>query len=506
MRVEFPLVAAALAASAAAPPPPTLSASAAPTSSAAWPQYTPVPGKSGYFFSLGNHRFRIGLPNTTHEVARLPKKHSRQSAKRVTAAATTAAATAVGVNVTWRRADLDPLQKAVFVQTANGTTVDCTYDPNTATSHEATFQISPVAGEADYYLYYMPFTTCEYSGGACEYGAQSVYAVPGVEGSCVPSTSSRVHGAGVVYDATDANVQYEARAPFQTFDPMEFPMTPTERDAFVASHTAAAHSSSSSSKSPQHPSDMDSELVRDGCAESVIVVAEHHDFPVKMTSAMPSRWLITAPDTPGIELTCLAGAHLAFQAAVVNVGNGGAGAANVTVHQTVFSDFVSAAGASIPSSAARCMNSEGVDFWGRNVSWTLPGIPGGDGVLPLWLALVVPSDVAPGTYAGSLNVSVSCGADAGVQQVQVNITVLPGSPVPFGGDDNISSGSRLHWFDSRLGLGNTAPLPSPYAFAFNLCVWFQSRSTCEDTHRCWLCNLVSAPGTLQSRQMPARPL
>ena len=35
----------------------------------------------------------------------------------------------------------------------------------------------------------MPFTTCEYEGGACVYGAQSVYDSIGANGSCTNAST-----------------------------------------------------------------------------------------------------------------------------------------------------------------------------------------------------------------------------------------------------------------------------------------------------------------------------
>ena len=46
-----------------------------------------------------------------------------------------------------------------------------------------------------------------------------------------------------------------------------------------------------------------------------------------------------------------------------------------------------------------------------------------------------------------------------VRSVAVQLLVA-GQPLPHGGDDEISRGTRLHWLDSRLGLAES--LPAPY--------------------------------------------
>jgi len=52
------------------------------------------------------------------------------------------------------------------------------------------------------------------------------------------------------------------------------------------------------------------------------------------------------------------------------------------------------------------------------------------------------------------------GGGGGTATVAVNLTVA-GPLLPNGGDDDIDRGTRLHWFDSRLGIGGDA-VPSPY--------------------------------------------
>ena len=82
---------------------------------------------------------------------------------------------------------------------------------------------------ADYHIYYMSFTTCEYSGGTCVYGAQAVYDKPGANGSCTSNSSAGVTAAksGLL------TAVYEARAPFESFQPMEMPMTAGELEAWL---------------------------------------------------------------------------------------------------------------------------------------------------------------------------------------------------------------------------------------------------------------------------------
>ena len=130
-----------------------------------WPAYKPLAARPGYFSSVGNHRFNISVP-----------------------AAEAAGAAAVVATAVWRRPDSAPLSKAVYITSAanSSTPIPCSFvgEPS---ADSATVTFAPVAGSTEYFLYYMPFTTCEYLGGACIYGAQTTYDRTGAAGSCKPA-------------------------------------------------------------------------------------------------------------------------------------------------------------------------------------------------------------------------------------------------------------------------------------------------------------------------------
>ena len=77
-------------------------------------------------------------------------------------------------------------------------------------------------------------------------------------------------------------------------------------------------------------------------------------------------------------------------------------------------------------------------------------------MLPLWVAVVVPAAAAAGSYSGTAEVV------AGGHATSVAITLTVGGPaLANGGDDDVARGTRLHWFDSKLGLAGDT-VPSPY--------------------------------------------
>ena len=158
----------------------------------------------------------------------------------------------------------------------------------------------------------MPFTTCEYEGGACVYGAQSVYDSIGANGSCTnASTPTPADEATTALSAV-----YEARAPFESFAPMEMPMTASELQSFLAPRASSP----------------------------LLVVAETREHQVKMRTQLPARWA-SAPLKPALNASAQPGEHFSFQLAVVNVARGdGQAVQPQTITRVTFSELRSQVG------------------------------------------------------------------------------------------------------------------------------------------------------------------
>ena len=258
---------------------------AAEVDAVAWPAYKPLAARPGYFSSVGNHRFNISVP-----------------------AAEAAAAAAIVATAVWRRPDSAPLSKAVYITSAANSSapIPCSFVGGPS-ADSATVTFAPVAGSTEYFLYYMPFTTCEYLGGACIYGAQTSYDRAGAAGSCKPAADgstvsepepTKAVAGGSAAAATTATAglaaSYQARAPFETFEPMEQPMTAEEHGAFMG----------------RWPS-----------STGAIVVAEARENVVKMKRQLPHRWAGLTPVTASsFEALVRPGEKFTFQLAVVNMG------------------------------------------------------------------------------------------------------------------------------------------------------------------------------------------
>ena len=367
-----------------------------------WPAFEPVVSVPGYFSSLGNHRFNVTIASQSWRLG--PVR-------------------AVTVQVVWRRSDPEPLQKAVWVTAGANSSRGVACSIVGASTDSANITFTPVAGQDRYFIYYMPFTTCEYTGGACIYGARTTYDAPGATGSCTTrsTTVAQPIGPGVFSAAT---VVYEARTPFESFEPMEMPMTAPELARFYAArHDAGRYH----------------------------VVTETRDHPVRMRKLLPFRW-IASPVAPAVDAKVQPGEHYTFQLVVIN-----SSPTTLEITDVAFTALRGPAAATIPSKAFVCMNMGGSDFWGRDYRLGSVAIANGT-VLSMWVAVQIPTNAPTGKYSGTATVAV-----AGEPTTTVSIVLSVSGPVlSHGGDDEVSRGTRLLWLNSKIGLSDDAVVPFPY--------------------------------------------
>jgi hypothetical protein len=362
-----------------------------------WPAPAPTPGQKGYWMSHGNHRFKIVSSTAGQNI----------------------------VDVKWLRTDSDPLAKvALLLEEKTASPVTCTRLRASADSAQFTFNSSRQG--AIFYLYYMPFTTCEYENGACRSGARSTY-LDNLTSACQPAAGPLDDLAAEATAVVEA--VYQPRDSFQSFDPMGFAMTATERAALVASQL--------------------------GEVSNVLLVAEDRSRPIAGRGFLPAIWANNrGAESAILNGTAAHGEHYTWQLAVVALTS------DVTVTNVSFSEFQGQAGLSIPASAFSCMNVAGVDYWGRPFVETA-NVTRGE-VRALWMAAKIPL-TSDGQYTGTVSIKVEpASATGGVPEkrtVPVHL-LISGTPLPHGGDDDIKRGTRMHWFDSTVGLDDT--IPSPY--------------------------------------------
>lgn len=396
---------------------PTLAAASAScvSSAAGWPAVHALPDKAGWSWSAGNHRYSI-------LVTELPA----------------ASGGLVHATIPWRRRDGAPLSISAFVVDARShlRVPHCTL-LESSSSHNGTFIFSAANGPGEYHLYYLPFETCEFKGGACGYNAGATYEPTGKD-SCAVGGPSWWDPVPVEQMARPSQTLYQARTYFDAFTENERPAAPHEATEFIARASAAQGS------------------------PAALLISEDRQQPLIMTEAIPYQWTLRNASSlasffgvaqPGEKYTLQLGlfAHTAAVSVV---------AVTFTDMQmsASASPVASASSSTIPAAALHCMNVNGTDAFGQPFLYpSAPSFEQGR-VLPLWVSLRVPPNASAGTYHGSARIAL--GGDAAPLTAWLSVTV-GGPALDDGGDSQAWRGTRLTWLDSSLAQGGEA-LPPPF--------------------------------------------
>ena len=474
----------------------SISTAASSAAAGAWP--TPAPAGGGWT-SVGNHRFRVDV------------------------AAGTAPGATVRAVVPWRRRDAFYGVADTFIVAAGGGASGplvsrCFRNDSTLSATAATFTFTADLGAAPYYLYYLPFSTCEYSGGSCQYSADVSY-------------SPRAHcadapwwGGSAPPPAPAAAATYEAVSDFDAFTDMETPMSAAEFAGFLAAAAAVA------------PPPLGALLIAERANSSARLWGASYVAAAAPPPPPPpppfcdycapcNAWFLKTGGVPSKRAgwdhgnqdkccstdaaTCVwfdseAECH-AFDAQSCRVcglgqddvgcpswasGGGGNGTASVplpvkylgrapadlarlaaTVAPNTNFSFqalvvtpanatatvvsVAAQPPAVPGVRVECFSTQGVDFWGRPFS---PALPPAAGLLPLWLGAAVDRAAPAGEYNVTILVTLAGAGGANVSlPLTLELTVTGGAPLPDGGD----APPRVHWLNSRLG-NDDASVPRPF--------------------------------------------
>ncbi len=312
-----------------------------------------------------------------------------------------ARAPAVWAHLPWRRPDLHPESKGVWVvdATTGQRVLNVALGSITRESGDVVFE--PTSGPGEYYIYYLRYAgtvTSNYP--KLTYPGPDSTAAPAWLSSSDPRELSRLPAARLV--------AFEAADSLDSFYPMQVIATKAETDGILA-------------RSPSSP---------------FLVFTEDRTHPIVMQADLPERWVARAAQ-PAFSGTAFRGEFYAFQ---LGVWAARASLTNVRV------EFAPLAGASavIPAAAIRCFNQGGVDWQGRDFTATID-VPLGR-IQPIWCGIQVPLDARPGRYAGRLAVTAEGRPSV---PVAVTLTVAPDTIRNSGADEPWRL-ARLAWLDSRL--------------------------------------------------------
>jgi hypothetical protein len=293
--------------------------------------------------------------------------------------------------ITWRRADAHPEQKAIVVvdaETGEAVTNAAVLQVN---AHRGEVVFQPVQGHATYHIYYMPW---ESTGG---YYPKVSY--PRVVTQPDPVWAARLP-IRVDFLSRRQATRIESVDAFHSFFPMEVVASLEETDAAMR-------------------------------GEDWALFPEHRERPIRLTRSIPHHWATAGPGDM-LQASALRGEYFAFQ---VGVFAAGVGLEDLAISYEGF-----------PSGLTpTCFNCQGVDENGlafvKSVS-----VPEGR-VQALWFGVQIPEDATPGEISGSVAVAPR-GLDP--KQIAIAIDIAPAS-IENSGFDQPEFQSRLAWLNSTAG-------------------------------------------------------
>jgi hypothetical protein len=322
-------------------------------------------------------------------------------------------ADAVSIDFHWRRHDFDIANKRfLIIEAATGDTVPDIYREE-VTNERCSLVFGPAKKAGIYYFYYLPYypVTKEYHSG--EYLSPE---------NAPDQVWVKKHGLALAVpdhkDVSNALVsEIQARTEFQSFYPMEVVATKNEVTDYLMKYNS-----------------------------DYLVFPESRDFPIRMTEALPLRWI---HKKPGYDFygTAQKNEYYVLQLGVY------ASKGPVENVKLVFSELTDNHGNTISGKALTCFNTDGIDTWGKPFTKVV-SIPHGR-VQALWVGIDIPANVVAGIYEGYIVVKTDNFAE---QKIRVFLTIED-RYLSDRGDSEHWRYSRLRWLNSTLGIDNEPVKP-----------------------------------------------
>jgi hypothetical protein len=333
--------------------------------------------------SLGTHRVVLNLTNTAAKVAE--------------------------ATIDWRRNDLNPENKAVFVvdSTTNQRILNVSL---TAINREScTLYFEPAAGHNTYFVYYLPYHVNRKSNypNAKYLAPQQTAADDWMKLMKKPANVSQ---ADVVC--------IEEINQLNSFYPMEVIATQDETN----------------------------KLIHDKAGRSYLVFTEDRMHTIEMKHDLPQRWIINGVERV-FEGECKKGENYAYQLGIYPVTK------SIEDVRVTFSDLKAKDGSVIPAKVMSCLNTNGTDFKGKPFTHQVD-VAERD-IQAMWCLVNVPVSTVAGVYEGTATVTVK---DAESRHVGIRLTVDNATAVN-GGVNEPWKQTRLTWLNSTLAQKNDVIKP-----------------------------------------------
>jgi hypothetical protein len=321
-------------------------------------------------------------------------------------------ADAVWLHVPWRRRDADPEKKeAVLIDRQTDKQVLNLWRIN-INREFGDFVFQPTSGPGKYYLYYLP----NIREGRSNY-PKVIYPEP------EPTADSAwLQSLGLTQDgllSVDPGVfpkakvvEFQAIDPLNSFYPMEVIATAEEKEDLFAKYPSSSY----------------------------LLFPEDRLYPIRMTDDIPFRWVKQKP-LKIFKGSASRGEFYAFQIGVY------ACRTVISDLKVSFSEFKNTKTEDvIPSAAASCFNTGGIDWTGKIFVKSCSVKKGK--IQALWCGVQLPKDISPGEYEGEVKVKPE-----GLESSQVKILLQVKEEVcEDAGDSDPRRHSRLRWLDSTIAL------------------------------------------------------
>ena len=322
---------------------------------------------------------------------------------------------AVVATIPWRRSDLRPETKKVVVYGVKSGMEVVNVHLLEFSSEKGRIAFQPLAGETDYYIYYLPYKFRRLWDDA-RYGKPWNDYLPPVYTTDPLWVASVEKNKLILPEAKIERI--ESRSTFDAFTPMGLIATKEEIQRILEKHK-----------------------------DDFLIYTEDRVFPIRLPSIIPARW---AKKVPALSFDGYA-ARNEYYTWQIGVWAAKTAVTNVRV---TFGDFKSGS-TIISKDSVTCFNQGGTNWDGNPVRFAV-NVPKGD-VQALWCGIQIPQNVNPGEYTGIATLTAEGAPPRKIKvTIHVNDQVLADE-----GDGETWRYSRLRWLNSTIGL-NDSPV-KPYS-------------------------------------------
>lgn len=323
-------------------------------------------------------------------------------------------ASAVLATLNWRRKDLNPGQKGIYiVDAATGKQVT-NVARFTFTREKGEIAFEPATVPGTYYIYYLRSKNT-----ASRYYPQNVYLPFENTADEAWLRKNKLTGKTAPKLPAAKLVQYQAINELNSFYPMEIIATQAEKAAVCKAHADGKY----------------------------ILFTEDRRYPIRMTTEIPYRWAAQGQHN-SFKGYADKGEYYTFQLGVWAVRGA---VSHLKLDYTALRNEKT--GEEIPASAFTCFNTEGVDVTGTSFDKVCSVTEGK--IQPLWIGAMIPEMLSAGTYKGTVTLSAS---DAETRTVEVELTVS-NNVIANHGDNEPWRHSRLRWLNSQIGFDDEVIAP-----------------------------------------------